>query len=107
MAGSHGVKTKLPRPAEQTIELEVPVALDAWVRGSARGVIGHVGGDDVAAELLGEVEDMMGDAELLGHAPGIFDVGDRAATGVRRTAPQLHGRPHHVLTCLDEQGSRD
>ena len=72
-----------------------------------RGVVADVGRHDVAVELLGQVEDVVGDAELLGHPAGVVDVGHRAAARVRRAAPQLEGGAHHVMALLDQERGRD
>ena len=54
------------------------------------------GRDDVVVEVVAEVEDVVVDAELLGHAPGVVDVADRAAARVALAAPQLHRDPDDV-----------
>ena len=50
------------------------------------------GGDDVTLELLGVVEDVVIDAEHLGDATRVVDVGHRATARVRDAAPELQGR---------------
>jgi hypothetical protein len=67
---------------------------------------GHVGGDHRGVEIVGEVEDVMGDADLVGHPPGVVDVGDRAAARVRVTTPQLQGGPHDVMPGVGQQRRR-
>ena len=84
-------------PVEQAVELEVAVALDARVRGPALGVAGDVGVDHVGLEVGGEVEDVVDDAQLVGHPPGVVDVGHRAAARVGLAAPQLEGGADHVV----------
>ena len=44
--------------------------------------------------------------ELLGHPPGVLDVGHRAAARVGRAAPQLEGRPHHLVRRAARPGGR-
>jgi hypothetical protein len=46
-----------------------------------------VRGDDVAVEVVAEVEDVVVDAELVGHPAGVVDVGHRAAPGVAGSPP--------------------
>ena len=104
MAGGDGVEAQPVGPPEQAVELEVAVALDARVRGPPDGVIRHVRPDHVTVELVGEVEDVMGDPELLGHPAGVVDVRDRAAPGVGRAAPQLHGGADDVVALAHQQG---
>ena len=70
------------------------------------GVIGDVRIDDVAFELLGEVEDVVGDPELLGDPPGVLDVGYRAAASVGWPTPELHGGSDHLLAGVDQECSR-
>ena len=49
--------------------------------GRAPGRVGrHVGGDDRGLELLGEVEHVVVDPELLGHPAGVVDVGRPSST---------------------------
>ena len=48
---------------------------------------GHVGVDHVGLEVGGEVEDVVDDAELVGHPAGVVDVGHRAAPRVGRRRP--------------------
>ena len=42
-------------------------------------------------KLLGEVEHIVGDPQLLSHPPGVLDVGDGTAARVRGAAPKFHG----------------
>ena len=46
-------------PCHETIELEVAVALNARVWGDATRVIGHIGIDDIAIKIFGEIKDEM------------------------------------------------
>ena len=54
-------------------------------------VVDDVGVDHEALEVVAEVEDVVFDAELIGHAAGVVDVADRATTRVAGSAPELHG----------------
>ena len=89
VAGGHGVEPEPRGPLEEPVELEVPVALDAGVGRAALRVAGDVGIDDVGLEVGGEVEDVVDQAQLVGHPPGVVDVGDRAAAGVGRRHPTV------------------
>ena len=104
VAGGHGVEPEQHGPAQEAVELQVPVALDAGVRGAAGRVVGHVGSHHVLVEVVGEREHVVGDAELLGHPPGVVDVGHRAAPRVTGAAPQLEGGADHLVALLLEQG---
>ena len=50
--------------------------------------VGDVRGDDGVLEGVGEVEDVVVDPELVGHPPGVFHVGHRAAPAVGRRRPR-------------------
>ncbi len=106
VAGGDGVEPEHLGPAQQAVELQVPVALDARVRGQPGGVIGHVGLDDVGGEVVAEVEDQVLDAEAVGHAAGVVDVAHRAAAGVGLSAPQLQRDAHDLVAVVGEQGRR-
>jgi len=75
--------------AEQTVELDRPVALDAWVGRRPGGMGSDIELDDTGVEVVGELEHVVRDVELLGDAPRVVDVGDRAAAGIARATPQL------------------
>ena len=90
----------------RTVELHGAVALDARVGRPPQCVLPHVGRHDVAVELLGQVEDVMGDAQLLGHPAGVLDVGHRAAARVRRPAPQLQRGADHLVALLHQERGR-
>ncbi len=49
----------------------------------------------------------MVEPELLGHAPGVLDVGDRTAPAVGRAAPELEGGADDVVAGVGEEGGRD
>ena len=66
-----------------------------------------VGRHDVAVELLGQVEDVVVDAELLGHPAGVLDVGDRAAARVRLAAPELERGADDLMALLHQERGRD
>ena len=96
VAGRHRVEPERVGPLEQAVELEVAVALDARVGGPARGVAGDVRLDHMGLEVGGEVEDVVDDAELVGHPSGVVHVGHRAAARVGVAAPQLEGGTDHI-----------
>ena len=61
--GGDGVEAERIGSAEQPVELEVAVALDARVRRAAGSVVGHVGRHHVLVEVVAEVEHVVLDAE--------------------------------------------
>src|SRR5690606_34612589 len=85
-------------------ELQVAVALDARVRRQPPPVRLDVGLDDPGLELVAEVPDVVGDAELLGHPAGVVDVGHRAAAGVGLAAPEPHGHADHLVAGRQQAG---
>ena len=107
VARRHRVEAELAGPAQEAVELQVAVAVDAGVRRTPGGVGGHVGLHHPGVEVGREVEDVVGDAQLLGHAPGVVHVGHRAAPRVAGAAPQLHGGPDHVVAGLGQKGGGD
>ena len=104
MAGGDGVETEQKGPVQEPVELQVRIARNARVRGQALRVPGHVRLDYVAVEIAGEVEHVVGDAELLRYPPGVLHIRHRAATRVRRAAPQLHRGPDDLVAFLEHQG---
>ena len=66
---------------------------------------GDVGLDHVGVEVVAEVEHEVVDAELLGDAAGVVDVGHRAAAGVAVAAPQLHRHADDVVTGVDQSAA--
>ena len=107
VAGSDGVEAELSGALQKAVELQVGVAGDAGVRGPSLAVSGDIGRDNLALELAREVEHVVVHAELLADPPGVLDVGHRAAAGIRRAAPQLHGRPYHLVALLEHESSGD
>ena len=79
MSGRDSVKAETCRSLEQEVELDVPVALDAGIGRLAGKVTLDEGRDHVTFELFGVVEDVVIDAERLGHSSRVVDVSDRAA----------------------------
>jgi hypothetical protein len=67
----------------------------------------HVRLHNVGVEVLREVEDVMGNAELLSHSPCVVNVADRAATRVLGATPELHRRTNHLVTLLKEERGGD
>ena len=93
--------------AQQTIELQVPIALDAWIRGPARRVVRHIRADHIAFEVVTEIEHMVLDAESVGDAASVINIGNCTTTRVTRPAPQFHGDAHHLVAGLQQQSGRD
>jgi hypothetical protein len=107
VSGRHGVETQTLGTLEEQIELDVSIALDAWVGRLARDVSGDEGRHDVALEFLGVVENVVVDTECLGDATRVVDVGDRAAPRVRNPTPQLQGRAHDFVAGFDQEARGD
>ncbi len=106
VARGQAVEAEPVGPVQQPIELHGAVALNARIRRPPRRVLPHIGRHDVAVELLGQVEDVVGDAELLGHPAGVLDVGDRAAARIGRPAPQLERGADHLVALLHQERRR-
>ena len=106
MPRGYGVETEHPAAREEGVELEVPIALDAGVRGLSPTVGRDVRADDGAGELVGVVEHDMVDADLLGHAPCVVHVRHRTAAGVALPAPQAQGHTHHLVASVAQQQCR-
>ena len=104
VAGGHRVEPHGLGPPQQAVELQVAVALDARVGRDPAAVGVDVRGDDAGLELVAEVPDVVGDAELLRHPAGVVDVAHRAAPGVGLAAPQLHGHAHHLVPVGEQAG---
>src|SRR5690606_20850546 len=84
-------------PAEHLGPLDLPVAHHAGIRRVAREISLLEVLDDLPAERLGEIVDIVGDAESCGDPAGIVDAVERTATGL---VPDV---PADVLVsiCLD------
>ena len=93
--------------AQETVELEVTVALDARVRCLAGLVRSDIGVDHVAGEVVTEVEDVMGDAQVIGDPTGVVDVGHRTTTAVALAAPQLHRDADDLVPLFEQERSGD
>ena len=77
--GRHRLTAEVACEPEQVGELHTLVAAHAWHRRLALGVaVGERGDDRVAEALLG-VDDVVRDAEMVGHAAGVVDVAPGAA----------------------------
>ena len=72
-----------------------------------RVVLRYVWRDHIALEIVGQVEDVVRDTQLLGHPARVIDVGHRAAPRVRRATPQLERGPDDVMTLLHQERGRD
>ena len=68
-----------------------------------------IGTDHPLLEVGGEVEDVVDDAELVGHPASVLGVGHRTAPRVGAATPQLEGGTHDVLgpETLDQEGGGD
>jgi hypothetical protein len=107
VAGGDRIEAEQIGALAQAGELEVAVALDARVRREAVPVRLDVRIDHVPVEVVGEVEHEVVDAELLGDAAGVVDVGDAAAAGVAVAAPQPHRDADHLVPGGEQLGGGD
>ena len=101
--------------SEELVELEVVVAEGAGDGGAAGEVLGDEGADDLGLEAVLLVDEVVGDAEVLGDAAGVVDVVDGAAAaldglghafvaGEAALVPELEGEADEVVTLGAEQG---
>ena len=88
VAGRDLVEAELLGALEHAPELHRAVALDTRVRRLARRVGVDVRRDHVGIEVVGEVEDVVRDAELRRDATRVLDVGDAAAARSRSRRPR-------------------
>jgi hypothetical protein len=73
------------------------IAFDARVWCGARLMCRNVGINHCSIEVVGEVEDEMIDSQLLGYAPSVVDIADRAAPSVTLAAPEAHRHADNVV----------
>src|SRR5690606_36113056 len=96
---------------QKRIELDVPVALDAWVRGPPRKVLVHKTVDHLLAKLSLEVDHVIRNPEPPGNGSGVLDGAQRAAPGMPwiRLAllPDLHGYADNVLPLANQKPGDD
>ncbi len=90
-------------PVKKAIKLQVPVALDARVGGASGGVVGGVGGHNIAFELVTEIENMMFDTEPIRDSASIIDIAHGTTPRVAFASPQLHGDGNHLVTRVDQK----
>jgi hypothetical protein len=114
VAGGDGVAAEHAAAAEEVAELGVAVAADARVGRPPLRVLGDEVVDHVAGELALHVEDVVRDAQPVGHALRVHDPVQTAArlggavsfVGVLRVAEGLHGGADDVVPLLHEQRRR-
>src|SRR5581483_5848673 len=87
VAGGDLVGADGARGGEELIELEVVVAEGAGDGCAAGEVLGDEGADDLGLEAVLCVDEIVGDAEVLGDAAGVVDI-------VNGAAAALHGLGH-------------
>jgi hypothetical protein len=108
MAGDQGVGVEIQGRAQQVAELDGLVAAHAGNGRLAPQIgVGEIV-DDRGAEAVLEVDDVVRDADGVGHPPGIVDIlaGTAGAGPPRRLAVvvELHGYADHVVAFLGQQG---
>lgn len=82
VAGGDSLGTDLAGGEEELIELEVIVAEGAGDGGSAGEVLADEGANDFFFEAVLRVDEVVGDAEVLGYVAGVVDVVDGAAAAL-------------------------
>ncbi len=102
VARRHGVEIERRSALQQRVELDVLVAAHARVGGAARGVFVQKVGDHEVVELVAQVPHVVRDAQLVGRAPGVVAVLDRAAatragTVLVPVAAERHVHANHVV----------
>jgi hypothetical protein len=114
VAGGDAAGADRARGLEQLVELQVVVAERAGDGRAPGQVFGHKGPDHIALEPLLLVDDVIGNAKVLGDAAGVVDVvqGTAAARLRRignsmlarqpRLVPQLKRKPDHRAVPVGE-----
>jgi hypothetical protein len=91
--------------AKESVEFQMPIAFDARIGSAPCRVIGHIGPNHVAFEVVAEVENVVLDTEMVGDSTSVVDVAHRTASSVGGTAPELHGDADNIMPGIKEQGS--
>jgi hypothetical protein len=96
---------------EEVAELRKGVAAHAGDGRAAAGVFRHEVGDDIAAEVVLEVEDIVRDAQPRGHGLRVADRVEGAAgavgNGALAVAEELHRGADDLVALLDEERRGD
>ncbi len=82
VAGGDALGADLAGGEEKLIELEVVVAEGAGDGGAAGEVFADEGADYLGLEAILRVDEVVGDAEVLGYVAGVVDVIDGAAAAL-------------------------
>ena len=111
MAGGQRLGAQLARRVQQVGELHFLIAAHAGDRRFApRIAVGEIL-DHALAEAAFVIQHIMGNAEALGHALGVIDVGAGAAGALARRrlvfGIKLQGDAHHVIALALEQRRGD
>src|SRR3989442_13782568 len=95
MAGREPAGAERAGALPEDAELEVAIAARARVRGAAGHVLGNEGADDVPLEVVGEVEDVVGETEAVGDRARVVEIVERAAAPAAPPC-QAEGDADHV-----------
>ncbi len=117
MAGGNAFGANLLRDDEKLIKLQMIVAEAAGDGGASRQIFGDEGAHHVALEALFMIDDVVRNADVLGHAARVVDIVERAAaagyllghafvSGEAALVPELHGQADDVVS-LGAQHGRD
>ena len=111
MPGRQIFRAQPTRFCHQRVKLDIPIAVDARVRGAPALVFGHKVVNDFFRKELPKVENIMGNAKLCRHPAGILHRAEGAAArafGFRCAfLPNLHGDAQHVITLPQQKARRD
>ena len=100
MPCGNGVKSERVGSLQQSIKLDVAVALYARVRSKPSLMMSHIRGDNFFVELFAEVEHMMLYTKVVADTAGIVHIRYRTATRVGCSAPELHRHAYHLVARL-------
>jgi hypothetical protein len=108
VAGGDGVAVQCPSVGEEIGELRERVAAHARYRRAAACVLAHEILDDVPAEPVLEVEDVVRDPKAIGHGARVLDRVQGAAGPIRNAlfavAEELHRGADDLVALLDQEG---
>ena len=104
VARRHPIRAEDPRALEQIVELEPRVAGHAGNRCPAREIIVRERANYFGAKTLRVIRNVESDAEVIGDAPRIVNVGKRTAP--RRPTCEVERHANDFATRFDEQGRR-
>ena len=107
VAGGDEIGAQLPGVLQEGLELDFAIAQDVWVGRAAGAVFRQEMLEHVVPVLGGEVGAVQGDAQAVGHRPGIGEILFRGAVlGAVVFLPVLHEQAFHAVALLPQQQCR-